>query len=258
MNRAFQLTSFTSYFLDAIDRYSIHSPFVFDFYNAVIRGDRLKEDFKAIESIRKELKQSKRVIEIDDKGTGVLTHRQVAEIAGSSLTKPAYSRILYRLCKFVNAGTTLELGTSLGINSSYLAKGSKKLVTIEGSEVIAEIAKETFRKLDQTNVQIINADISHSLKSTLDQIDNLDLVFVDANHSYDATLHYFTLLLKKSHNDTVMVFDDIYWSKDMNRAWQQIMQEKQVSLSIDLFQFGVIFINPEFQKQDFKLWFRPW
>lgn len=77
------------------------------------------------------------------------------------------------------------------------------------------------------------------------------LLFIDGNHQKEATLEYFEKLLPTVHNDSVMIFDDIHWSKGMEEAWEEIKQNPQVRVTIDTFQWGLIFFRREQEKEHF-------
>ena len=87
----------------------------------------------------------------------------------------------------------------------------------------------------------------------LDQTNKLDFVFIDANHKSEAILNYFNLCLSKVHSNTVIVIDDIYWSSDMEKAWKKIKNSPQVMSTIDLFELGIVFFNPDLHKKHYKM-----
>jgi predicted O-methyltransferase YrrM len=81
------------------------------------------------------------------------------------------------------------------------------------------------------------------------------MVFFDANHTKEATLNYFNQCLEKANNNTVFIFDDIYWSEGMTEAWKEIYSNPAVTYSIDLFHLGIVFFNKEWIKSHFKIKF---
>src|SRR5690606_30753422 len=78
-----------------------------------------------------------------------------------------------------------------------------------------------------------------------------DLMFIDGDHNGERTVSYFESLLKNIHNNSIVILDDIYWSKDMTEAWQKIIKDEKVTVSIDTFQWGIIFFRKEQPKQHF-------
>ena len=83
------------------------------------------------------------------------------------------------------------------------------------------------------------------------ELDKLDFVFVDGNHQRDATLKYFEWCLPKVHKDTVLIFDDIYWSEGMKAAWNEIKAHPSVTVTINMFWIGLVFFKQGRAKEDF-------
>ena len=91
--------------------------------------------------------------------------------------------------------------------------------------------------------------MSHELK----KIKQLDFIFIDGNHQKEATISYFKKCLNYSNDKSIIVFDDIYWSKGMEDAWDYIKQHNRTTVTIDFFFLGVVFINNELSKEHFKI-----
>lgn len=250
------------FYLRAGNAHTIHSPFVYQLYTQIIDTDSYFYDFDPIEQIRQQLLQDPTPLHLQDFGAGSKkindTTRSIATIARHSACTPKKARLLFRLVHHFKPSTILELGTSLGISTLYIAKASEattRIFTLEGSEALAKQAKENFKKIDVESIESIIGNIDTTLHTTLKNIEQLDFVFIDANHRKEPTLNYFHTLLQKAHHDTVFVFDDIHWSDEMIQAWQQIQQHDKVTVSIDLFWFGLVFFRKEQPKQHFKLRF---
>jgi predicted O-methyltransferase YrrM len=196
-------------------------------------------------------------IYVNDYGTGTSRERQVSEIAHKSLKDKKQAQMLFRLACLMQPKNILELGTCLGTTTLYLssARPTAKIYTIEGCPNIANIAKQNFKNLGAKNITSIVGNINKELAKTLSKIDSLDMVFFDANHTKEATLNYFKECLKKTNNNTVFIFDDIYWSEGMTEAWQEIYNNPEVTYSIDLFHMGIVFFNKEWIKSHFKIKF---
>ena len=182
----------------------------------------------------------------------------VKAIAHSSLKPKKYARLLFRIVQYYQPKTILELGTSFGITSAYLARGNKEatLYTCEGAASIADIAAQTFNSLQIENAKLIRGDFAKTLPPLFSSVQIVDLAFVDGNHRTEPTLQYFHHLLDHSTASTIFVFDDIHWSAEMEAAWCFIQQHPAVTLTIDLFFIGLVFINPDFKaRQHFVIRF---
>jgi len=240
----------------------VHSPFVFDFITKVMNDDRQYYCYGSIEKLRAQLKLDNTVLTIEDFGAGsrVASHHQrsVSSIAKSALKPRKFSQLFFRMVNYYQPATILELGTSLGITSAYMASAqpNAKVVTMEGAKAVAEVAKKNFKSLELSNIQLVQGNFDDTLPSTLQKLKTVDLAFVDGNHRRDPTLQYFEQLLKKSNGDTILVFDDIHWSAEMEEAWAAIQAHPRVTLTIDLFFIGLVFFRDEQKvKQHFTVRF---
>ena len=247
------------YHFRAVNAHGIHSPFVFDLYTNVFKDKSNPDVFEALESQRNYLKSSTEIISIQDFGAGSKVNssskRTVKDIAGKSLKSPFWSAFLYRIIKYYKHSEILELGTSLGVTTSYLAKAAPhgNIYTLEGCYETLIVAKRNFKHLDLKNTQTIQGNIDHTLPELLSTVDKLDFVLFDANHRFEPTIRYFEACIEKSHDKTVFIFDDIYWSEEMKSAWQKITQDQRVKISIDFYQMGLVFFNKGVEKQHFIL-----
>ncbi len=242
--------------------HGIHSPFVFDFVTNVLNDKKIYECYGAIEPLRKELLNNNRSIEVEDFGAGSAVtptiKRKVSAIARSSLKNKKFAQLLFRIVKYYKPETIIELGTSFGITTCYLAcaNAHSKVHTLEGSPAIGEIAQRNFKNANLHNINFLQGNFEKSFPAVLSKTKNIDLVFVDGNHQKEATLAYFAECLKKSSSSSIFIFDDIHWSWGMEDAWKKIKEHPSVTLTIDLFFMGLVFLNPDFKvKQNFIIRF---
>jgi len=262
---SFQLaTKYIRYYLTASNGkgHGIHSPFVFEFIRNVLNDKKQYECYSAIEKQRQQLLQNTEVIEVEDFGAGSAVmksnKRVIKNIAAASLKPKKFAQLLYRIVHYYQPANILELGTSLGITTSYLAKGNEQssVFTCEGSVGIAVIAQRNFDQLQVKNIWLTQGDFAKTLQPLLNQTGKIDLVFIDGNHRKEPALEYFSKLLNHTTPQSILIFDDIHWSKDMEAAWAAIQQHHSVTLTIDLFFIGLVFINPDFKvKQHFTIRF---
>lgn len=254
------IIDYLKYYFKAKNVHGVHSPFVFDFYQNVFKNQNTAPGFEAIESLRKELlKRDTEIIKIIDYGAGPKKNssneRIVSEVAKISLSSPKWCKFLYHLVRHYRLNNIVELGTSLGITSCYLGYAAPDgiVYSLEGASAYIDIARQNYNKLGLKNVLTSEGNIDLTLIKTLRHVEWVDLVFFDANHRYEPTIRYFETCLKKSHPGSVFIFDDIHWSKEMNQAWEEIISRPEVSISINLFQMGLVFFNEGVEKQHFIL-----
>ena len=240
----------------------MHSPFVFQFILHVLNNQSGYLPSTEIEALREGLKKDKRLLTIEDLGAGsrvsATKQRSVQQLAQAALKPPKYAQLLYRLAKHYNPKTIVELGTSLGVTTSYLATANPQatITTIEGSKAVAEVAAQNFAKLNLKNIQLLQGNFDDVLPSVIDQHSSIDLAYIDGNHRYQPTVNYFHQFLPKLHNHSILVFDDIHWSAEMEQAWEEIKQHPSVQCSVDIFFLGFVFFRSEFKvKQHFSIRF---
>lgn len=240
----------------------MHSPFVFDFILNVLNNKSNYQPPPEIEQLRKELLSDKRLIEIQEMGAGSRTHsaneRAINQIARSALKSKRLAQVLFRLVKHYQPQTIVELGTSLGITTSYLSKANPEcsIITIEGSDSIASVANENFQKLNCVNIRQLKGNFDNVLPSVIGQLSSIDMAYIDGNHRYQPTVNYFHQFLPKAHGQTILVFDDIHWSMEMEKAWKEIKSHSSVQYTIDIFFLGFVFFRQEFKvKQNFAIRF---
>jgi len=261
MSEIGSILAYLTYWLRAKTKHGVHSPFVFNLLTSVIKINKTYYAYESIERIRAEMLHNKNFVEVVDLGAGS-THltsnkRKIAAIAKHSLKSPKYGQLLFRLVDHFQPRVSLELGTSLGITTLYIAAANKKarVISIEGSQAIANVAIQNFKKMDATNIKLVVGNFDDTLTNELKNIKQLDLVFFDGNHRKEPTLRYFEQCLQLAHNDSVFIFDDIHWSDEMEEAWKIIKQHKQITLTIDLFFLGLVFFRKEQVKEHFVLKF---
>jgi predicted O-methyltransferase YrrM len=256
-----QLKSYLNYKLSAKNLHHLHSPFAFELTKDVLYNRQYYPAYQRVNKIRKQLQNNLSVIEVHDFGAGAGKRKytemlkSIASVYKNNSIRPKYGELLYRLVDHFHPDYMLELGTSLGISTAYqaLAAPNATFITAEGCAGLAEKANENFQQLKLKNIKIEIGNFDILLKSILEGLPQIDFAFIDGNHRKDPTIQYFELCRKKSHNDTVLIFDDIHWSPDMNEAWDFISQHESVTLSLDLFQIGIIFFKKELSKENFVI-----
>ena len=254
-----QVSKYISHRIKSVSKHKVHSPFVFDLIVDVFENDNSYYAFPAVELIRKKLLLSKRNLSVEDMGAGSRVfksnQRKVKDIAKHSSKGPKFAQLLFKLVNYYQPNTIFELGTSLGLTTAYLAKSRKKgkVYSFEGSPEICKVAKNTFSSLRVKNVELIQGNFSDTLPEILPKIDVLDFAFFDGNHQKKPTLNYFNQCLEKANEHSVFVFDDIHWSDEMTEAWEEIKSHPEVTLTVDIFQFGIAFFRKGVEKQHFVL-----
>lgn len=247
--------------LTAKNRHGLHSPFVYKLVDEVIYDFSDKKSYHNIEEARKRLLNDKRQITVTDLGAGSHLNnnreKKVSDIAKNALKSPRLAQLIYRLVANQQPNNIIELGTCLGTTTLYLQQAAPhaNVYTLEGCPQTAATAAEIFKQEGANNIQQLIGNFDDTLKPLIDNLPQLDFVYVDGNHQKEATLRYFEWCLPKVHQDTLLIFDDIYWSGGMKEAWAAIKAHPQVTVTVDLFWIGLVFFKKGQAKEDFKIRF---
>jgi len=243
--------------------YGIHSPFLFDLANACIFANKPEAAFRIIENKRKELLRDNTILQITDFGQGprkgnppavaspATYKRSVRSIARNSLQTPGYCRLLWRLIQHFKPQNILELGTSLGLTTSYMALAMPhgRVFSIEGCPQTAAKAKELWEIMGISNISLQSGSFGNTLPGVLSQIQKVDFVYIDGGHSYSGVMDVFAKISPYLHRHSVLVIDDIRWSAEMTKAWLEITANPTTTMSLDLYRMGISFCNPGLSKQ---------
>lgn len=255
------ITDYLKHRLTAKSRHGTHSPFVYKLADEVIYDFNDKSEYKNIEEQRKKLFNDDSVITVTDLGAGSQLNKnrtkKVSQIAKNALKSPRLAKLIYRLAKNTKAKSAIELGTCLGITTAYLAKtdAQTEVITIEGCPQTAEVARKNFQELNLENIELHVGNFDLILPDIIARQPSLDFVYIDGNHRKDATLNYFKWCLSKVTENSLLIFDDIYWSEGMKEAWTEIKNHPDVTVTIDLFWIGLVYFKKGQAKEHFKLKF---
>jgi predicted O-methyltransferase YrrM len=249
--------------IKAKSKFDVHSPFVYRIFSDILDNRTDFPEFRPIEKLRMRLLRDPGYIKMSDLGAGAgdipWCHRivPVKKVIKKSCVKPAYGRFLFRMARHFRPAVMVELGTSLGMSTAYLAMGNPQglITTIEGCPETAAFARRDFEFLGLKNVHQLTGSFEEILPGLLQKLGKVDLVFIDGNHRKKPSLQYFHQCLQHIHNDSVLIFDDIHWSGEMEEAWKKIQDHPSVTITIDLFRMGLVFFSEGLSKEDFILHF---
>jgi predicted O-methyltransferase YrrM len=239
--------------------HGVHSPFMYDLCRNVLMGKGIPEGAKRALELRGQLKTDRRPVQRLDLGAGNRRGAKVdklAHLARTSSASPGQIRFLGRMAAHFRPTTILEMGTCLGLGAISMAGSSpgSHVHTIEGCPETAQIAGENFKKAGQGNIKQHVGRFDDLLPGLLNELKTVGLAYIDGNHKGAAALRYFGLLLPYSTDNTVLVFDDIRWSKDMLQAWKRIKNHAKVRACMDLFTMGVVFFRSGLAHQHYRFW----
>lgn len=257
MNLFNKILNYLTYLIKAKTAHGVHSPFVYKFVTELLETkNEAYYQFKELDELRKQLLQDQNEIEITDFGAGSKVFkgnkRKISDITKHGISSKKFSELYFKLINFCNAEYVIELGTSIGLNTMYLSKANSKsrIYTIEGCPALSEFSSNLFKKHKTDNITPIQGKFDDVLPELLNDLPKLDFFYIDGNHQYEATKKYFEMALKKKHENSVFIFDDINWTEGMQKAWEEIKSHPEVTLSLDLFYVGIIFFRKEQKEKE--------
>ncbi len=249
------IKSYFKFLFKSTNQHGVHSPFVYVLITKCFYDKSNYAAYAQLKNYKKALLNNHNTIAVTDFGAGSQNmksnFRIISQIAKNAGTTRSRSKLLFRLVNYFEFNSILELGTSLGIATSAMSLGNPKtkITTIEGCPNISKFSEDNFKQFNLENIEVLTGDFSDIIEPL--KHNTYDLIFFDGNHKKEVTIQYFNTLLQTTHNDSVFIFDDIHWSKEMTEAWQTIIQHPKVTVSIDTFFWGFVFFRKEQNKEHY-------
>ena len=206
-------------------KYKVHSPFVYDFMTKVLYDKGPNRDYDTILRISSLL---------DGKKYATRSRRKEA-------------RLLYRLVNYLEPEAVVSFGSLSALNTTALALGNlqTKVYLDHSADFL-----ETMNAMGVVNVNLLRHD-----KSEQEQLQrlSLDFVFFGLNDFGEDTWNKLEEALAQANEETVLIFEGIHHSSRTEAAWEAIIADEDVTLSIDVFSLGLVFFREGVEKQDFVL-----
>lgn len=224
------------------------------FVNDALRNKNERIESGFVEALRGRLSSDRSKISYTDPGTGKVVSRSVKQIYSGSAKNSRQAELIFRLVKYLQPSHCVELGTSLGLSALYMSLATKgRISTFEGASEVAQLAKKHFKSALKSNIELHTGMFSDTLPKFLEQNKDIDFAFIDGNHYYEPTMKYFNKFLESGNEGVTMLFDDINWSVEMRKAWEEIKQDNRVKLSLDMFHMGLIFTDSRFGEGHYSI-----
>jgi predicted O-methyltransferase YrrM len=210
--------------------------------------------------LRKEYQQDAAIVQGDDFGAGsrvagAVQNRSIASIARYGISSKRECRFLQSIVMLLKPKTCLELGTSLGISTAYLASAVPNgiVYTFEGNATLCQIARKNWQSLGIENIALFQGNIDLLLKSKLEELPPLDFVVIDANHTKEALWHYYDTVAQHMSEGAAIYIDDIRWSWRMYEGWKKIVRSDRMTLSIEFMNSGLLIFKSGIPRQHYVL-----
>lgn len=249
------------YYLFARHKYGhgVHSPFAYRFIREVLRDKTTYPEYGLVEKIRKDLLRNKTTFRKKDLGTGAgMSGKTVmgTMVRRSSVSRK-FGRLLFRIARFCKPERILELGSAAGISTAYLALGNPEaeIISLEGDPVLCRTARNTLQRTGLKNVQVVEGAFKETLPELLTDNRKFDLLFIDGDHRGEALMSYCRQLIPSVAGGGCIILDDIHWSEDMVAGWNKVRTFSGVTLSLDLLQMGILFLDPKLTREQMTIRF---
>jgi predicted O-methyltransferase YrrM len=249
-----RITRFINYYYKAQTIYNIHSPYLFALLSRMMDRNINYYDFENLHDLREYFKRQKLRFSGEDPGAGSSIpgdNRSIRKIMKHAVSPAWKSEVFYRLLEFYQPKKILELGTSLGLNTLYLAHSNPDItvITIEGNPEIHRFASTLFKRLKMQNITAVCGNIDDHLESILQSDPDINCIIMDANHRLEPTLSYFELI-KKHLSPGLVIMDDIHWSPGMTEAWNKCRSEGNFNVDIDFYYFGLLLKSTQIKTRE--------
>ena len=249
---------YLKFLLNSSNQHGVHSPFVFKLVTQCFYKTTTTNLWNSFLNIKQQLLDNKTIIKVTDFGSGSkvfkTNERKVSKIATVAGISNRKGKLLIRIINYFKPKNSLEFGTSVGLATSAIKVGNtnSKIITLEGCPKTCKIAQDLFDNNNFKDINIITGDFKETIPKTIEN-KQFDFIYFDGNHTKKSTLEYFETCLSTINNNTFWVFDDIYWSKEMKEAWSEIKNHPKVTVTVDVFHFGIVFFRIEQAKEHFKI-----
>jgi predicted O-methyltransferase YrrM len=248
----FRFVPFIRFYVKAVTKYQLHSPFVFELAETVLDNKKWYYAFREVEVIRRQMLRSKKRIQIQDSITGQNCEVEIGKLADRSAGAVCQGRMLFRLANWLNPTTMLELAVSADVGPLYLASGASEsnFVCLEENSDLAQLAQVNLAQLRLKHRAVVQDGLSEiHLQNAMNELKSLDLVFFHGERCKKSAVAYFEQCLPHAQAGTVFVFDNVHGSPEMQRNWDSIQQHPRVTLCVDFFELSLAFINPDFKEK---------
>ena len=254
----FKIKLYINYLLKSTNQHGVHSPFVFKLITKCIYKKTSKLKFKKHQQIRTILTKNNKTITIKDFGKGSKVfksnNRKVSDITRVAGISSKKAKLLINLLEYFKPLNILEIGTSAGLGTATMAieNPNSEITTLEGCPETSKIALSLFKEFNLNNIKLVEGQFENTLNSVVSK-QQFDFIYIDGNHQQKATLEYFEQCLNAVHNNSFIIFDDINWSKEMHETWEIIKEHPKVTVTLDLYFWGIVFFRKEQTKQHFTI-----
>lgn len=232
--------------------YGVHSPFAFELVTRVIEEKLPYYKYSLVERVRKSQKMSKRTFVMDGREC------KLQDLASENVDS-AYAQLLFRLVNKYKARNVVETDMRTGIASMYLAAPDSKVkvTTFGRDDALNELALHYMKETGFRNVNIVRGTAEKKLQEVVDELDALDLLFVNDCVNGSDLDDRIGVCMSKTASQTIFVVEGIYANESMTASWKRLQANPRVRVTVDMFRYGLVFFKEDLQKEDYYVRFFP-
>jgi predicted O-methyltransferase YrrM len=145
-------------------------------------------------------------------------------------------RVLYRCAR--GRRSAIEVGANVGLGSVWIAAAlepPQRLILLDGAGSLLRVADEHVQEIAGFSCELREGLFGETVPALADELtdDSVDFVFIDGEHFYEPTIRDANLIIPKVRENGIVVFDDISWNDDMERAWSDLAKRADCRLAIE-------------------------
>jgi hypothetical protein len=170
-----------------------------------------------------------------------------------------------RLYKYFNYYFIASNGKGHGVHSPFVFNFISTI--LNNKELIKEVpSSNKYRTLVNCMVAFykpialmeleLNPLNKANVLEEIEKANTIGLLYLKQNKNTADLMLYFKTALKKINTHSILIFDSIHSSKEMEASWEQIKMHKEVKLTIDVYKLGIVFFRKEqLEKENFIIRF---
>lgn len=233
--------------------YGVHSPSVFRLITLVIEERLPYYSYFLIEKIR--YLSNRKGVDVFLSEEGELFEKNKVCLAKWGQLGIAYDQILFRLVNYYKPKTIVELGTTMGFSTLYLATPNSQahVITLSEKKEISDLAKNNFKKSSVCNILLKEGGIESNFRKLIQEQVQFDFLSINCTMLPRGFYSYCNTLLQTGSFGGVIVINEPYFWESNRDDLKKIKLHDQVRVVIDLFHIVILILDSNLQKEEFVL-----
>ena len=237
--------------------HGVHSPLAYSLITKVIEEKCPYYIFEEIEKIRQSLIEDSTLVTYSGR-SGKIKRNTVGEITLKESHHRRYGALLFRLVNFFKASSVLNVGSSSGVMSFYLASphSNCRCVALEHRKELLRVAEDKAKQLGLENLHFCSGTSPDDIDKVLQrQSGGFDLIFIDTAYDPELTGIIAGKCLQHFREDYVLIIDGINRNKSMQQLWKSLKLQIKGGITLDLYALGIIFASHKMYKKNYITYF---